>query len=192
MAPGAAVTLVWKLEDDPCISLVGMAGAGKSTLGRRLADRLGWAHMDTDRLVEAHWGQGLQELLDERGPEEFLAAEEAAVAGLSVKRCVVSTGGSVVYSRRIVSRLKSLGPVVYLRIDLETFLRRVGPAADRGFVVRTGCAGLEDVYAERQPLYEAAADVTVDTGRRNVDASVEVILEAFGAGRPGRTAPPQP
>jgi shikimate kinase len=183
------VTPAWKLEDDPCISLIGMAGAGKSTLGRRLAARLGWAHMDTDRLVEAHWGAGLQELLDERGPEGFLAAEEAALAGLSVKRCVVSTGGSVVYSRRIVSRLKSLGPVVFLRIDLDTFLRRVGPAADRGFVVRTGCRGLEDVYAERQPLYEAAADSSVDTGRLGLDESVTAILAGLGTAHPLPPAP---
>lgn len=148
---------VGTVSDEPCLSLVGMAGAGKSTLGRLVAETLGFAHLDTDRLIEATWGMSLQALLDAKGLAEFLRIEEDVVSRLWLKRCVISTGGSVVYGPRAVARLRQCGPVVFLRIDLDTFLARVGGAEGRGFA-RPGGKSLEEVFAERQPLYEAMAD----------------------------------
>jgi len=161
-----------RISDEQCVSLIGIAGAGKTTLGKALAARLGWAHLDTDRLIEATMGQPLQALLDERGLEGFLSVEEAMVATLGIKRTVVSTGGSVVYSRKAVARLKSLGPVVHLRIGLEDFLTRVQGADGRAFVRPDG-RSLADVFAEREPLYQAACDFHVDTGTDPLDACVE-------------------
>ena len=148
---------VGTVSDEPCLSLVGMAGAGKSTLGRLVAGMLGYAHLDTDRLIEAVWGMPLQALLDAKGLTEFLRIEEDVVSRLWLRRCVIATGGSVVYGPSAVSRLRRCGPVVFLRIDLETFLARVGAADDRGFA-RPGGRSLEEIFAERQPLYEAMAD----------------------------------
>lgn len=90
-----------------CISLIGMAGAGKSTLGRMLSERMGWAHLDTDNLIEATYGMPLQQVLDGLGLEQFLRAEETVVATLMVRRTVVSTGGSVVYGPRTLKRIRS-------------------------------------------------------------------------------------
>jgi len=173
MAPFAPLG---RVTDERCVSLIGIAGAGKTTLGKALARRLDWAHLDTDRLIEATLGQPLQTILDERGLADFLAVEEALVATLGVKRAVISTGGSVVYGRKAVARLKSLGPVIHLRIGLGDFLERVQGAAGRAFVRPDG-RSLPDVYAEREPLYQAACDFHVDTAALSLEACVEACAE---------------
>ncbi|PTN38525.1 homoserine kinase [Desulfonatronum sp. SC1] len=156
----------------PCLSLIGMAGAGKSTLGRALAEDMGWALVDTDRLMEAHWGAPLQALLDRFGLEGFLRAEEDVVAKLWLWRTVVATGGSVVYGPRAVRRLRELGPVVYLRVGVDTIRDRVRDARGRG-LARKPDQTLEQLYDEREPLYRAAADLTLDMD----DCSIHNALE---------------
>jgi len=161
-----------RATDEECVSLIGIAGAGKSTLGKALAEHLGWAHLDTDRLIEATMGQPLQDIMDERGLTGFLAVEEHVAASLSVKRAVVSTGGSIVYSRKAVERLKALGPVIHLHIGLDTFLARVKDADGRAFVRPLG-RSLAQVYAEREPLYRAACDFSVRTDGASLDVCVD-------------------
>ncbi|GAB6057886.1 homoserine kinase [Desulfonatronum parangueonense] len=156
----------------PCVSLIGMAGAGKSTLGRALAERLGWALVDTDRLMEAHWGAPLQHLLDRFGLEGFLRAEEDVVAKLWLWRTVVATGGSVVYGPRAVRRLRELGPVIYLRVEVGTICERVRDARGRGLARRPG-QSLEELYAEREPLYREAADLVLDMDDCSVDSALD-------------------
>jgi len=153
-----------ELSPRSCITLMGMAGAGKTTVGQALALELDWVHMDTDRLIEAHWGRPLQYVYDGMGREAFIKAEENLVAGLDLCRTVISTGGSVVYGPRAVSRLRTLGPVIYLRPDVETVTRRVADAEGRGLCIAPGQT-VADLYAERLPLYEASADLTLDSGR---------------------------
>ncbi|WP_029896695.1 homoserine kinase [Desulfohalovibrio reitneri] len=165
------------IPDETCVILIGIAGAGKSTLAPLLAHKLGWEHMDTDRLLEATHGRPLQDIMDSCGRETFLHLEEEVVANLGVKRLVVSTGGSVVYSRAAMDRLRLLGTVVFLDISLETFLKRVGPAEGRAFVCPDGYC-LEDVYEERRPLYLAAADVTVRTDTETPETCANQILRA--------------
>jgi len=147
-----------------CVSLIGMAGAGKTTLGKLLAARLGVAHLDTDRLIEAVRGLALQDLLDAEGCESFLRIEEEVVRSLGVKRCVISTGGSVVYSQAAMAKLKELGPVVFLEIDRQTFLDRTGDLHGRGFIRTRPGQKPGEVFAERQPLYRRHANCTVDAG----------------------------
>jgi shikimate kinase len=158
-----------RLSPQGCLSLIGMAGAGKSTLGRLAAQKLGWAHIDTDQMIEAYYGMPLQELLDGLGLEDFLKAENRLVAMLGVRRAVVSTGGSVVYGAQAMERLRLLGPVVYLEIGLDDFLKRVGPGDNRGLAIPPGYTK-ERLFAERQPLYEAAADFTLRTDRRQKES----------------------
>lgn len=123
--------------------------------------RLGWAHVDTDRLLEAHWGTLLQDLVDGMGLDEFLRAEEKLVSELWLWRTVVSTGGSVIYSPSAVKQLRSLGTVVYLHVSVETVCARVEDGQGRGLARRPG-QSLDQLYAERAPLYRAAADLVLD------------------------------
>jgi shikimate kinase len=161
-----------RLWPQGCVSLIGMAGAGKSTLGRMLAEKLGWAHLDTDRLIESFYGLPLQEVLDGLGLEKFLEAENTLVAMLSVRRAVISTGGSVVYGREALARLHLLGPVVHLDICMGSFLKRVGDGGNRGLAIAPGRTR-EDLFLERQPLYTATADFTLSTDSSDHNASLE-------------------
>jgi len=170
--------LLNRVSDERCVSLIGMAGAGKSTLAALLAARLDWACLDTDRLIEATCGARLPEILAHRGLADFLRLEDEVVADLHVKRCVVATGGSVIYGRQAVARLKACGPVVYLSIGLSTFLTRVGDPLERAFIIPGGMT-LSDVYAERQPLYAAAADLTVATDGLSPAACIEQIVQGI-------------
>lgn len=173
-------SLLDRISDECCVSLIGMAGAGKTTLAGLLARRLGWASLDTDRLVEATCGERLPDLLARHGLQGFLRLEEDVVAGLNVKRCVVATGGSVVYCRRAVARLRAIGPVVFLSIDLPTFLARLGDPGTRAFVVPKGLT-LPEVYAERQPLYAAAADLTVVSCGVPPETCIDQIVQGMRA-----------
>jgi shikimate kinase len=144
------------------VTLIGMAGAGKSTVGRLVAAGLGFAHLDTDDLICSAYGRQLQETYEYLGRERFLAAEEELVACLDVSRCVVSTGGSVVYGPLAVARLRELGPLIHLHADLDSVASRVAQNPQRGLCIAPG-QSLAELCAEREPLYRAAADFTQDS-----------------------------
>jgi shikimate kinase len=180
-----------RLWPQGAVSLIGMAGAGKSTLGRLLAEKLGWAHVDTDKVIEAYYGLPLQDVLDGMGLEAFLKAENTLVALLNVRRAVISTGGSVIYGREAMERLKLLGPVVHLNISMASFLKRVGDGGNRGLAIAPGRTR-EDLFNERQPLYQAAADFAVSTDSSDQQASLEKLHAWLVADAPtGSTAASQ-
>lgn len=160
----------------PCITLVGMAGAGKSTLGKLLAERLDWGRLDTDDYLESYYGLSLQGIMDTYGLDDFLRIEEHLVSELNLTRTIISTGGSVIYGQKAMDRLRELGPVVLLDVSEETFIERVGTAENRGLAIAPGKT-LSDLYFERQPLYRAAADITVVTDASTPDQCVDAILE---------------
>ncbi|MGE4292071.1 MAG: homoserine kinase [Desulfovibrio sp.] len=162
-----------------CVTLVGIAGAGKSTVGRLLAKALDWAAVDTDKLLEAYYGLPLQDLLDSVGLPKFLELEEHQVANLGVQRSVVSTGGSVIYGPRAVARIKALGPVIHLHVEPETFAARVGAAPNRGLAI--GAKSKEELHAERLPLYRAVADVEFATDEPAPEETVRQILRWLDA-----------
>lgn len=152
-----------------------MAGAGKSTVGRELASRMEWAHVDTDDLIEAHYGKRLQDISDSLGKEAFIKVEDEIVTSLKAHRCIVSTGGSVIYGCGATNRLKELGPVIYLAPDFDIIEARVGHPAERGLAISEG-QSLLDLFNERKPLYEQAADFTVDTGALSVTEAAAAIV----------------
>lgn len=162
-----------------CITLTGMPGSGKSTVGVLLAKALGYAFVDTDLLIQRREGMLLQEILDRRGVEGFLDAEEAAVSALDCggQPCVIAPGGSVVYRTGGIARLKALGPVVYLRVPLAELERRVDNITTRGIAMAPG-ETLADVYARRAPLYEQYADAAVEVGRGTLEDTVAAVLAA--------------
>jgi len=142
------------------ITLIGMAGAGKSTVGRILAQKRACPFIDTDLLIERRQGRPLQELLDIHGPDGFRRMEEEVLLHLTGGRQVVATGGSSIYSSAGMTHLRSLGPLVLLDLDLSTLLSRVTNLDNRGLVDPDG-TGFAALYRNRAPLYNAWADITV-------------------------------
>ena len=155
------------------ITLIGMPGAGKSTLGVVLAKKLGYRFVDTDLLIQEGEGMLLSEILEARGTEGFIACENELLANLSCARHVIATGGSAVYGTDAVANLKSLGTVVFLDLSLDEISRRLSPdLLDRGVVIHQGST-LKDLYEERHPLYENAADLIVKLDGLSTLESVE-------------------
>ena len=143
------------------VTLIGMPGSGKSTVGVLLAKALGYEFIDTDLVLQRREGALLQDVLDRRGVEYFLDAEEAAILALDCSGAVIAPGGSAVCRPGGMARLRALGPVVYLHVPLEELERRVDNITTRGIAMAPGQT-LADVYAQREPLYRQYADVIVE------------------------------
>ncbi len=162
------------------IILIGMPGAGKSTVGVVLAKALGYDFIDSDLLIQAETGKRLFEIINEVGIEGFLKVEDQVNAGIQASRTVIATGGSVIYGEAAMSHLKAIGTVVYIQVDYKSLERRLGNLLKRGVAIRKGNT-LRDLYNERVPLYEKYADITVDErgkGIREVVETIEHMLEA--------------
>ncbi len=155
--------------------LIGMPGSGKSTLGRLIARKNGWAWVDTDHLLECWWGMPLQAIRDHLGLEDFLLAEEKLVVSLKLYRTVISTGGSVVYMERAMDHLGAMGKIVYLKAGLETIRHRLGDTSTRGLAMNEDDT-LDDIYSQRKPLYERYADFIIETDDDDPQHSVDSII----------------
>lgn len=140
--------------------IIGMPGCGKSTFGKRLAEQLGMHFVDTDELIEKRFGCALQTVLDRQGLQSFRRIEEEVLSALQVQNCVVSTGGSAVYSEAAMQHLADIGRIVYLHISMKTLLLRVNNSAARG-LMKLPSTSLQGLYIERAPLYERWAEVTL-------------------------------
>lgn len=149
------------------IILIGMPGAGKSTVGVVLAKRRGCRFLDSDLLIQEKYDALLHELIAEHGTDGFLKMEEEVNASIDVRRTVIATGGSVVYGKAAMEHLREIGTVVYLKLSCETIKDRLGDLSERGVTLRAGQT-LEDLYRERIPLYEKYADVTIDCEKKSI------------------------
>ena len=161
------------------ISLIGMPGAGKSTVGILLAKLGGLRFADTDLDIQVREQATLQEILERDGHLRLRAIEEEVLLEIPLEQTVVSTGGSVVYSERAMARLRAAGPTVYLQTDLATLEQRVAAAPPRG-IASSMAESYAEVFAERTPLYRRFADLTIDTAGKTPDALAAEILLQLG------------
>ena len=143
------------------IILIGMPASGKSTVGVLLAKCLGYRFLDCDLLIQEQEGKLLHEIIEERGAKGFLEIENRVCAAIEADHTVISTGGSAIYGEEAMAHLRTLGRVVYLKIDYDTLVKRLGDYSHRG-VVSPNATTLEQLFAERTPLYEKYADLVVD------------------------------
>ena len=158
------------------IVLIGMPGVGKSTLGVVLAKELGFEFIDADLLIQKRENRLLKEIIAEEGVDGFLKIENDVNAGIQTDKAVISTGGSVIYGAEAMEHLKSIGTVVYLKLDYETLDSRLGSLKGRGVVLRDGQT-LKSLYEERVPLYEKYADVIVDEYGLDLESTLLRVLE---------------
>lgn len=156
------------------ITLIGMPGVGKSTVGVVLAKVLGYRFLDSDLEIQEQTGKLLHELIREHGSDGFLEIENKVNAALDVKHTVIATGGSVVYGEEAMRHLQKISTVVYLRLPYEDLELRLGDLHERGVVLKAGQT-LQDLLEIRTPLYEKYADVIVDEGNLDIQGVVSAI-----------------
>lgn len=164
------------IPETACISLIGMAGAGKTTVGRLVARALGWAFADSDHIIEAVFAAPLQRVTDAMGKDAFIDVEAEIVSRLRLSRTVIATGGSVVYRQDTMKYLAGLGPVVYLDVPARVILERIARNPDRGLAIAPGQT-VEDLFREREALYRRYAVVTVEASGITPAESARRILE---------------
>ena len=161
--------------DKSNIILIGMPGSGKSTCGVLAAKALLKNFFDTDLLLQGMEEEKLQDIIDKKGIDYFLNAEEKAILSLDINATVIATGGSVVYSQRAMEHLKSMGRVIYLHLDYDTMVKRIKNITTRGVVLKSGTS-LLDMYNERLPLYKQYADDVIYCDKNTVEETVEQIV----------------
>jgi shikimate kinase len=163
----------------PVVVLVGPPGAGKSTVGRLLAERLGVGFRDTDEDVVAAAGKPVAEVFYDDGEDRFRQLEREAVAAALVSHDgVLSLGGGAVLSAETRSLLGA-HVVAWLQVDLSSATSRVGLNRDRPVLALNPRAQLKALLDERRPLYEEVATVRVDTTGRTPDEVVDALVQAL-------------
>jgi shikimate kinase len=160
------------------VVLIGMPGVGKSTLGVLLAKATSRNFIDTDVIIQARERRSLPEILAAEGREGFRRIEEAAVIALDCHDTVIATGGSVIYGGRAMAHLKDCGVVVHLELPLAQVKQRLRDLKLRGVVMAEGQT-LDDLFAERAPLYRRYADVTVDCRGAAHEGVLDRLLAAL-------------
>jgi shikimate kinase len=158
--------------------LIGMPGAGKSTIGVLLAKALRMQFLDIDIVIQERKGATLEKIIESEGIQAFLACEEEVVCSLSVQGHVLATGGSVVYSNRAMTHLGDNGFITFLKLDYREIERRVHNIRGRGVVLKPGQT-LYDLYEEREPLYERYADHILDCNGMDMETTVQTIKEGI-------------
>ena len=162
--------------------LIGMMGAGKTTVGRTLARRLKLSFVDSDQEIEARCGVKIPVIFEIEGEEGFRAREAQAIAELAeLEGIVLATGGGVVLAAENRDLLAARGTVVYLRATPEHLYERVRQDRHRPLLATADpLARLRELYTLRDPLYRSIADVVIDTGRQSVQTLARALLEKLG------------
>jgi len=160
------------------ITLIGMAGVGKSVIGKRLAEALHYEFIDIDERIEGKFKLRLQEILNRLGEQGFLEMEEQTILGLGpVNHAVISPGGSAIYSAKAMTYLKKHSVMVFLNAPFEMIKKQIPNLSSRGIVWQKK-KDLKLLFQERKPFYERYADITIDIRRdSNIDALVREILQ---------------
>jgi shikimate kinase len=161
------------------VVLIGMPGAGKSTIGVLLAKTTGRDFVDTDVLIQVREGRSLQAILQAEGYLKLRAIEEQVILGLTLESHVIATGGSAVYSDAAMAHLMKSGTVVFLDVPFEQIGRRVRDLASRGIAAAPGTT-LRQLYDQRRPLYLGHADVVVDCGVKGHEDVLRAVMAATG------------
>lgn len=155
------------------ISFVGMAGCGKTTIGRLFAKKHRVGFIDTDHLIEKKLNKSLQDIKDEKGYMYLREIEQEIVLEIDASIQIISTGGSVIYSEQAITHLKQISSVVFIDTPYELIKKRIGDASDRGFSVPDGFS-VKNAFDERMPMYQKHQDFTVD-GAKSEDYIIKSI-----------------
>ena len=168
------------------ITLIGMPGSGKSTIGVLLAKKLGYRFIDSDLLIQEQEGRLLKDIIAREGDEGFSRIENQVNAQIQAVKTVIAPGGSVVYCKEAMEHLSQISLIVYLRISCSSLKERLGDLKSRGVLLKDGGSSgrilchvdgmtLDDLYAERAPLYERYGEVVLDVD----NLTMGEVLDSF-------------
>ena len=157
-----------------------MAGAGKSTIGRKLAELLEFNFLDGDAMIEEKINQSIQSFLDQYGGKEFTKIEEQVLLSIDLNKTVLATGGSAVLSDAAMNFLKKESEVIFLDVSYENISERILNLSERG-LVREPYQSLQDTYNQRLKLYQKYADHIVmnNEDTKSCLKRLELLLENF-------------
>lgn len=160
------------------IVLIGMPGAGKSTVGVLLAKSVLFDFCDTDLLIQNAAGESLCNIINKKGLSEFIRLEDEVISAQNFKNTVVATGGSAVYGENAMRNLKENGIVVYLKVGSQELCRRLNNIQTRGIAMKKGTT-ISELYSERAPLYEKYADITLECESVTPEECVNRIINVL-------------
>ena len=164
------------MSDKTNLVLIGMPGAGKSTVGVVLAKKLGYYFMDSDLVIQEREKRLLHEIIAQEGLQGFLEIENRINASLNAEHSIIATGGSVIYGTEAMAHFKQIGTVIYLKLSYEAIENRLGDLRERGVALKEHQT-LAQLYAERTPLYEQYADIIIDCEELVLREVVEQIIQ---------------
>jgi len=155
------------------IILIGMPGAGKSTIGVVLAKKTGYSFIDSDLLIQEREKMLLYEIIEQKGLETFKQIENKVNAAIQAEHSIIATGGSVIYGTEAMTHFQSIGLILYLKLDYREIENRVGDLEQRGVAIPPDST-LKELYEERTPLYEKYAHFTIDCNNKSIR---EIVAE---------------
>jgi shikimate kinase len=163
--------------------LIGMPASGKSTIGVLLAKVTNRNFIDSDIVIQKRTGKLLKELISENGPEGFARIEDDINSEIECDNTIIATGGSAIFGKNAMKHFSETGTIVYLRVDHDSLLQRIGDLDERGVVHEPG-ETLLDIMKKREPLYERYADITVNepAGIFTVDDILNTVLNVINSG----------
>lgn len=166
------------MKPQQSIFLVGPMGVGKTTIGRQLAQLLGYEFIDSDREIEQRTGASIPWIFDMEGEEGFRRREQAVIDELSARPAIVlATGGGAVVKPENRALLKQRGIVVYLKADLDELLARTRNDKNRPLLQTEDPRGrLQSLLAQREPWYREVADIVFDTQQQNIKSAAKALL----------------
>jgi shikimate kinase len=160
------------------VTLIGMAGAGKSYLGSKLAEELGLDWIDSDVLLsEAHSNRDIQSILDQLGEEKYMETEGRICLDRmrGEDNLLLSPAGSIIYNHEWLQHVRDNSTIIYLKVPFETIEERLSKVPPRA-IIGLGRKTLRELYDERHPRYEDCADLIIDTHGRETNKIAEMIL----------------
>ncbi len=159
------------------ITLIGMPGSGKSTIGKALARTLRKEFIDLDLLIKKTAGKSHKSVLLENGDEAFLLIEEKIVMGLSLQNKVFAPSGSIIYCDKAMIKIKNETFVIYLKVEKETLKKRLGKLSHGRGIVGLEKHGFDKLFEIRADLYEKYADTKIDIKNQSREDVSQQILQ---------------